>query len=77
LVDVKQLDRAAHELVTELRDPVERQDALLSVQNFAPTLMTARDQDLDARQRAVIARSDVQAAIHHVGRVETYKLEEQ
>jgi hypothetical protein len=30
---------------------------------------------LDARQRAVIARGDVQAAIRKVGRVETYRLE--
>jgi hypothetical protein len=77
LVDLNQLDSAAQEFIAELRDPLERQDSLLSVQTFAPTPMAPRDQELEARRRAVIARSDVQAAIQKVGRVETYKLEEQ
>jgi len=75
LIVVNQLDRAAHELVTQLRDEDGRQKALLIVQTFAPTRGTPRDLDLEARWQAVIARSDVQAAIHKVGRVEEYRLE--
>ena len=75
LVTVNQADRAAHELIAELTNPVERQDALLSIQNFAPALSTPRDKDMDARRRSVIARSDVQAEIWKVGRVESYPLE--
>jgi hypothetical protein len=32
--------------------------------------------NMDAQWRAIIARRDVQAAVHRVGRVETYRLEE-
>jgi hypothetical protein len=75
LISVNQLDRATLELVAELMDPSERQDALLGIQSFAPTPETPRDMDLDARLRAVIARPEVQAAIRKVGRVESYPLE--
>jgi beta-barrel assembly-enhancing protease len=75
LITVNQLGRAAHELVAELRDTGERQEALLSIQAFAPTPGTPRDVDFDAERQAVIARPDVQAAIRKVGRVESYPLE--
>ncbi|MGB6310525.1 MAG: hypothetical protein WBF89_22310 [Steroidobacteraceae bacterium] len=75
LISVNQLDRAAQELVAELLDTAQRQDALLSIQSFAPTPGTTRDMELDARRRAVIARPDVQAVIRKVGRVESYSLE--
>jgi hypothetical protein len=51
-------------------DKGQRQDALLSVQSFAPMQGTPRDMDLEARRRAVITRPEVQAAIRQVGRVE-------
>jgi len=57
-------------------DAGQRQDALLSVQAFAPTPGTPLDTDWDARRRAVIAMPEVQAAIQKVGRVESYSLEE-
>ena len=75
LIVANQADLAAEELIAQLRDPEKRQDALLLVQTYAPATGTARDLVLEARQRAVIARRDVQAAIRKVGRVETYSLE--
>lgn len=75
LIIVNQLDRAAHELAEELRNSDERQDALLSIQDFAPTPETPRDMDFDARYRKVIANPEVQAEIRKVGRVESNPLE--
>jgi hypothetical protein len=75
LIAVNQLDRAAHELVAELKHSAERQDALQGIQAFAPTPGTPRDMDFDARRRAVIARPEVQEEIRRVGRVERYALE--
>ena len=75
LILVNQPDRAAEELIAQLRNPHQRQNALLFVQTYAPATGTPRELDLDARQRAVVARRDVQTAIRKVGRVETYRLE--
>jgi tetratricopeptide (TPR) repeat protein len=75
LIAVNQLDRAAHELVAELTNTAERQDALFSIQTFAPTPGTPRTTELDARRRAVIARPEVQEVIRKVGRVESYPIE--
>ena len=66
LIAVNQLDRAARELVAELRNTAERQDALLSIQTFAATPGTPRTMELDARRRAVIARPEVQEEIRKV-----------
>jgi tetratricopeptide (TPR) repeat protein len=75
LILVNQPARAADQLIGQLRDADERQNALLFVQTYAPAMRTPRQLDLDARQRAVIAQRDVQAAIRKVGRVESYRLE--
>lgn len=75
LISANRLDRAARELIVELRDSDEREDALLNIQAFAPTLQTPRDMDFDARRREVISRPEVQAEIRKVGRVESYPLE--
>jgi hypothetical protein len=77
LITLNQLDRAAHELVVELLDKVERQEALEHIQSYAPMLGTPRDMEWDARRRAIIARPDVQASIQKVGRIEAYSLEEE
>jgi len=77
LIIVNQADRAARELIAELTNPVERQSALLGVQDFALTPSTPRDRAKDARRRSVIARADVQAEISKVGRIESYLLEEE
>jgi beta-barrel assembly-enhancing protease len=75
LILVNQPDRAAEQLIAQLRNADERQNALQFVQTYAPATGTPRELDLDARQRTVIARRDVQAAIRKVGRVEAYRLE--
>lgn len=75
LLTANHVDREAAELIRELLDKDERQDALLSVQMFAPTPDTPRDMELEARRRAMINRPGVQAAIQKVGRVESYRLE--
>jgi hypothetical protein len=75
LLTANRVDGAAAELIRELLDKYERQDALLSVQIFAPTPDTPRDMALEARRRAMIDRPDVQAAIQTVGRVDSYGLE--
>jgi hypothetical protein len=76
LIVVNRLDQAAHELIAQLLDKEQRQEALLSVQGFAPPPGTPRDMTLDARRHAVIARPDVQAVIERVGRIESYRVEE-
>jgi hypothetical protein len=76
LIAVNQPERAAHELIARLLDPDRRQDALLEVQTFATAPGTPQDMELEARQRAMIARPEVQAAIRKVGRVASYRLEE-
>jgi hypothetical protein len=74
LLIANHVDRAAAELIRQLLDKDERQDALLSVQIFASTPATPRDIELEARRRAMIDRPDVQAAIQKVGRVDSYRL---
>ncbi len=76
LLIVNQQGRAAAELVRRLLDKDLRQDALLGIQNFAPTPETRREMELDARARALLTRPEVRAAIDKVGRVESYPLEE-
>jgi tetratricopeptide (TPR) repeat protein len=73
---VNQLDQAAAQLIARLADEDLRQDALLSVQEFSTSPGTPRMMSMDAQWRAIIARRDVQTAIHRVGRVESYRLEE-
>jgi tetratricopeptide (TPR) repeat protein len=75
LITANRLGPAATELIRQLLDKDERQDALLSVQIFAPTPDTSRDIEIEARRRVVINRPDVQAAIKEVGRVDSYPLE--
>jgi hypothetical protein len=75
LLITKQLDLAAAYEVSELRDPELRQDALLDVQAFQPTPGTEQENALEAQWRSVVARKEVQEAIHQVGRIERYRLE--
>lgn len=75
LIVVNQLDGATHELVQELSDVNERREALLNIQNYAPTPGTPLEMEREARFRTVIARPEIQAAIRKVGRVESYRLE--
>jgi tetratricopeptide (TPR) repeat protein len=75
LVRTGQMDLAAQSLIARLRDPVQRQDALKSVQDFPPAPSESVEQDDDVTWKPLIARSDVQAAIRQVGRSESYRLE--
>ena len=74
LIAADDLDRAARVLTDRLADADERQDALASVQDYAPEPEGPVAATLDARLRTVIAREDVQNAIKRVGRVERYDL---
>jgi hypothetical protein len=76
LVVAKQFDLAAQYLIAELQDPDLRQSALLNVQIYLPSPGTETELKFEAQWRTLIARKDVQAAIHKVGRIESYQLEE-
>jgi beta-barrel assembly-enhancing protease len=75
LLVVNEPERAAGELVEQLRDPSQRADALTIAQNYLSTPGTPRELERYARWRALLARPDVQAEIKRVGRVESYALE--
>jgi hypothetical protein len=75
LMVAKQLDQAARYLITELEDKELRQSILPDIQEYLPTPGTKAELEIEARWRSVIARKEVQAAIHKVGRVESYHLE--
>jgi beta-barrel assembly-enhancing protease len=75
LIVAKQSDPAAHYLITELQDKELRQGVLPDIQEYLPTPGTETELAIEAQWRSVIARKDVQAAIHKVGRVESYRLE--
>jgi tetratricopeptide (TPR) repeat protein len=75
LVLVNQIDKAAELLVTRLRDPSNRLDALETIQTYVEPPATARRMELDARWQAVIARPEVRSTIDKVGRVDSYHLE--
>jgi tetratricopeptide (TPR) repeat protein len=68
-------DGAAALLVAALDDPQTRLPTLFLVQDFKTSPREGSfDRELRARQKAVIARADVQAAIARVGRVKSYDL---
>ncbi len=75
LIVAKRLDQAAHFLIAELKDKDSRQNVLPDIQEYLPTPGTETELAIEAQWRAVIARKEVQAAIHKVGRVESYHLE--
>jgi hypothetical protein len=77
LLITNDVDQAAAGVIRALLGKDERQEALLNVQLFAPIPDTPRNVALEARRRAVINRPDVQAAIQKVGRVDSYRLEEE
>jgi len=69
------LDQAARYLITELEDEELRQRFLPDVQEYLPAPGTKAELEIEAQWRSVISRKEVQAAIHRVGRVESYRLE--
>lgn len=75
LLSLKQYSRAAKLLVAELLNLDERAGALMNVQDYAHQPQTPWEAEFASRWHEVIARKEVQAAIHKVGRVESYHLE--
>jgi hypothetical protein len=75
LMVAKRLDQAARYLITELEDKELRQSILPDIQEYLPTPGPKTELEIEARWRSMIARKEVQAAIHRVGRVESYRLE--
>jgi hypothetical protein len=75
LIITKQWARAAQYMITELRDPDLRQDVLRDMQDYQPTPGSELETELDRQWHTVVARKEVQAAIHKVGRIESYRLE--
>jgi hypothetical protein len=75
LIVAKRLDKAARYLITELEDKELRQSILPDIQEYLPTPGTKAELEIEAQWRSIVARREVQAAIHKVGRVETYHLE--
>ena len=75
LLRMNDLDTAARWLIERLEDKDLRSAALLTVQEYAVPRETARQAELRKRRREMRARTDVQAEISKVGRVEKYNLE--
>jgi beta-barrel assembly-enhancing protease len=75
LLSMNDQDRAADVLAGQLLDPHQRQESLTRVQDYVLPPQTPRGMEITSRWRQVIARKEVQTAIHKVGRVESYHLE--
>jgi beta-barrel assembly-enhancing protease len=75
LIVAKRLDQAARYLISELEDKELRQSILPDIQEYLPTPGTKAELEIEAQWRSIVARKEVQAAIHKVGRVESYHLE--
>jgi erythromycin esterase-like protein len=70
LLEAGDADGAAALLLARLDDTNERASALESIQNYAQTPRTERQQKLDALNETLLARADVAAAIAKYGRRE-------
>jgi hypothetical protein len=75
LLRMNDSDTAAKWLIERLEDKDLRSAALLSIQDYAVPRETARQAELRKRRRELMARTDVQAEIAKVGRVEKYNIE--
>ncbi len=75
LLRTNDVDTAAKWLIERLEDRDQRSAALLSIQDYAVPLRTPRQVELNKKRAALLARSDVQAEIQKVGRIEKYDLE--
>jgi beta-barrel assembly-enhancing protease len=69
------LDQAARYLIAQLEDKELRQSILPDIQEYLPTPGPQVELDFEAQWRSIVARKEVQAAIHKVGRVQSYHLE--
>ncbi|ROP73274.1 hypothetical protein EDF74_3540 [Stenotrophomonas rhizophila] len=74
LIADNRLDEAAATLLARLADPTERGAALLEMQSFRMSPRLPGEVAFQARWKHFAQRTDVQAAVNKVGRVETYAL---
>ncbi|HDS1581596.1 hypothetical protein WG628_00730 [Stenotrophomonas maltophilia] len=74
LLDEGNLDGAAAVLIEQLRSPLDRADALASLQDMRTYPSLPGDVKIDAAWRALKQRADVQAEIARFGRIERYEL---
>ncbi|MEG0182461.1 MAG: hypothetical protein RR704_03245 [Stenotrophomonas sp.] len=74
LLEEGDLDGAAAVLIEQLRSPLERGDALASLQDLRVYPSLPGDVRIDANWRALKQRADVQAEVARVGRIERYDL---
>jgi hypothetical protein len=68
------LDEAASLLIERLENPEWRSNALVDMQHYADVVRTPMEKTIHDRWNTVIARPDVQAALHKVGRVEKFSI---
>ncbi len=74
LLDEGNLDGAAAVLIEQLRSPLDRNDALASLQDMRTYPSLPGDVKIDAAWRALKQRADVQAEVARMGRIERYEL---
>ncbi|EVT71005.1 hypothetical protein X548_00550 [Stenotrophomonas maltophilia 5BA-I-2] len=74
LLEEGDLDAAAGVLIEQLRSPLERSDALASLQDMRVYPSLPGDVRIDAAWRELKQRADVQAEVSRVGRIERYDL---
>lgn len=74
LLEEGDLDGAASVLIEQLRSPLERSDALASLQDMRVYPSLPGDVRIDAAWRELKQRADVQAEVSRVGRIERYDL---
>lgn len=74
LLEEGDLDGAAAVLIEQLRSPLERSDALASLQDMRVYPSLPGDVRIDAAWRELKQRTDVQAEVSRVGRIERYDL---
>lgn len=74
LLEEGDLDGAAAVLIEQLRSPIERGEALASLQDMRTYPSLPGDVKIDAAWRALKQRADVQAEVARVGRIERYEL---
>jgi tetratricopeptide (TPR) repeat protein len=74
LLEAGDIDGAAALLLARLDDANERATTLASIQNYAQTPRTERQQKLNALNETLLARADVAAAIAKYGRREKFPI---
>lgn len=74
LISADRLDDASQLLISRLRDPSERIDALMEVQDYKQPALPPRARKNLRRWQSVIRRPDVRQAIDRVGNIGSYPL---